>query len=183
MLKILKFILNDFKRIFFRLINNIQKYLLGDDILSIIIRMILLRIIGIKAAYNAKILADCDILGSNLHLGKRAFINRRCYFDLKGRVTIEDNVGIGHGVTFITSDHKIGPENNRAGHIVKGCIHSQDITLKTGSWVGANVTIMPGVIIGKGTVVATGSIVTKDVPDNVIVAGIPAKIIKTLEKN
>lgn len=167
--------------IYIRILNNIQKYLLFDDIFSIAIRMFILRLMGVNLGKGAKVLADCDILGGKrLTLGDGVCLNRCCYVDLCGYVTLEDGVGIGHGVTFITASHIMGPTYNRSGHNIKGAIGADDVLLKKGSWVGANATIMSGVTIGEGAVVATGSVVTKDVAPHTIVAGVPAKPIKEL---
>lgn len=165
--------------IYIRILNNLQKYCFFDDIISIKLRMLILTIIGVKHGKNTKILSDCDILGGGT-FGNNVFINRKCYFDLTGKVFIDDNVGVGHGVTFITALHIIGPDYNRSGHLQHGLIKAKNIHLKTGCWIGANVSIMPGITIGQGAVVATSSVVTKDVPPNTIVAGIPAKFIKAL---
>ncbi len=88
---------------------------------------------------------------------------------------------MGHGVTFITASHILGPSENRSNHVVKGLISSKDITVKKGAWIAANATIQPGVTIGEGAVVMTGAVVTKDVAPNTLVAGVPAKLIKTLD--
>ncbi len=167
-------------RIYVRILNTIQKYFLLDDIFSIHIRMIILRMIGVKYGNNVRILADCDILGKNLILGNNIFINRKCYFDLSGKIFINDNVGIGHGATFITASHLMGSGDNRSGFLTKGSIQPKNIYLKKGCWIAANVTIMSGVTVGEGAVVATGAVVTKDVSPNTIVAGVPAKMIKEL---
>ena len=110
------------------------------------------------------------------------FINRNCSFYIgygqnNQEIVIGDNVSIGMNVTFCCVSHKIADSECRAGE------HEYNsIIVKKGAWIGANVTILPGVIIGQGSVVAAGTLVKKDVPDNVVVAGVPAKIIKHLDK-
>lgn len=83
---------------------------------------------------------------------------------------------MGFNVVFCLVSHKIGESGQRAGKRIAGDIHIGD-----GSWIGANVTILPNVTIGKGCVVAAGSLVNKDCLDNCMYAGVPAKRIKALD--
>jgi len=86
-----------------------------------------------------------------------------------------DCVTIGHGVSFITAKHSIGDSSCRAGKVIGLSIFIED-----GVWIGANATILPGIKIKQGAIVAAGALVAKDVPGNVVVAGVPAKIIKSM---
>lgn len=112
--------------------------------------------------------------GKNLNIGKNVFINFDCTFLTLGGITIEDDVLIGSKVSLITENHPLEPQHR------KGLI-GKSILIKKNAWIGANATILSGVTIGKNAVVAAGAVVSKDVPDNVVVGGIPAKIIKTIE--
>lgn len=97
-----------------------------------------------------------------------------------GFITIEDFVLIGSGVHIYTTNHNYSDPNiliKDQGSNVK------DVVLKKGCWVGANAIILPGVTIGKNSVIGAGSVVTKSIPDNVVAAGNPAKILKTLLKD
>lgn len=111
--------------------------------------------------------------GKHTKIGKNVFINFDCVFLDLGGITIEDNVLIAPKVSLLTEGHPIEPENRHS--LTVGHIH-----IKKNAWIGANATILQGVTIGANAVVASGSIVTKDVPDNTIVGGIPAKILKTI---
>lgn len=112
--------------------------------------------------------------GKHTTIGKNVFINFDCVFLDLGGITIEDNVLIAPKVSLLSEGHPIEPENRQA--LVPGRIH-----IKRGAWIGANATILPGVTIGENAVVASGAVVSKDVQDNTIVGGIPAKIIKTIQ--
>ena len=107
--------------------------------------------------------------GKNLHIGKNVFINFDCTFLTLGGITIEDDVLIGPKVSLITENHPLDPQNR------KGLI-GKPILIKKNAWIGANATILPGVRIGKNSIVAAGAVVSKDVPDNVIVGGMSCKI-------
>ncbi|OPB98804.1 acetyltransferase [Elizabethkingia meningoseptica] len=112
--------------------------------------------------------------GKNIKIGKNVFINFDCVFLDLGGITIEDNVLIAPKVSLLSEGHPLEPETRHA--LVPKPIH-----IKKNAWIGAGATILQGVTIGENAVIASGAVVSKDVPDNVIVGGIPAKIIKTIE--
>jgi acetyltransferase-like isoleucine patch superfamily enzyme len=111
--------------------------------------------------------------GENINIGKNVFINHACTFMDRGGITLEDNVLIGPKVNLITTNHPINPAERRA-------TISQPILIKKGAWIGVGATILPGVTIGENSIVAAGAVVSKDVPDNSIVGGIPARLIKSI---
>jgi acetyltransferase-like isoleucine patch superfamily enzyme len=111
--------------------------------------------------------------GKHTKIGKNVFINFDCVFLDLGGITIEDNVLIAPKVSLLSEGHPIEPENRHA--LLPKAIH-----IKRNAWIGAGATILQGVTIGENSVVAAGSVVSKDVPDNVIVGGAPAKIIKEI---
>ncbi|MGE8513089.1 Acetyltransferase (isoleucine patch superfamily) [Chryseobacterium rhizoplanae] len=112
--------------------------------------------------------------GKNLNIGKNVFINFDCTFLTLGGITIEDDVLIGPKVSLITENHPLQPQHRKG-------LMGKSILIRKNAWIGANATILPGVTIGENAVIAAGAVVSKDVPDNVVVGGIPAKIIKTIE--
>jgi acetyltransferase-like isoleucine patch superfamily enzyme len=112
--------------------------------------------------------------GLFIKIGKNVFINHACTFLDMGGITIEDDAFIGPKVNLITENHPLDPANRKA-------LIAKPIVVKRNAWIGAAATIMPGVTIGENSVVAAGAVVTKDVPDNTIAGGVPAKIIKKLD--
>ncbi|WDP88522.1 MAG: sugar O-acetyltransferase [Desulfobacter sp.] len=112
--------------------------------------------------------------GKNITLGKNVFLNTGCTFQDCGGITIGDRTLIGQNVVLSTLNHGFEPEN-------RNTTYPSPIIIGTNVWIGANATVVPGVTIGDNAVVAAGAVVTKDVPANVVVAGVPAKIIKTIE--
>ena len=111
--------------------------------------------------------------GKHITIGKNVFINFDCTFLALGGITIEDDVLIGPKVSLITENHPLNPEERKG-------LTGKPILIKKNAWIGANATILPGVTIGENAVVAAGAVVSKDVPDNTIVGGIPAKFIKSV---
>lgn len=112
---------------------------------------------------------DC---GNRVFLGKNVFANHNLTVMSLGTVTIEDGAMLGPEVGLFTVNHE--PKNIRV-------LRTKEIHIKKNAWIGARVSILPGVTIGENAIVGTGSVVTKDVPDNSVAVGVPAKIIKTLD--
>lgn len=113
---------------------------------------------------------DC---GLNLHFGENVFVNAGCCFQDQGGIWIGDRCLIGHQVVFATLNHGETPED-------RGQLIAKPIVLESDVWVGSHATIMSGVHIGKGAIVAAGAVVTKDVPAYHIVAGVPARVLRKI---
>jgi acetyltransferase-like isoleucine patch superfamily enzyme len=109
--------------------------------------------------------------GKNLTLGKDVFVNIGCTFQDTGGITIGDGTLIGHGSTLTTLNHGVDPDR-RADMIPAPIVIGRKV------WLGAAVTVVPGVTIGDGAIVGGGAVVTRDVPANAIVAGVPARLIR-----
>lgn len=111
--------------------------------------------------------------GKFITVGKNVFVNNACTFMDRGGITLEDDVKIGPRANLITENHDLDPAKRRT-------LISNGILVKRNVWIGAAATILPGVTIGENSVVAAGAVVTKDVPPNTIVAGVPAKAIRQI---
>lgn len=111
--------------------------------------------------------------GRHIQLGKNVFINHACTFLDLGGIIIEDNVLIGPKVSIITENHPVNPDQRKM-------LEVKPVIIRRNCWIGANATILPGVTISENSVVAAGAVVTKNVPANTVVAGIPAKVIKKI---
>lgn len=110
-------------------------------------------------------------------IGPGCWIGQQCFFHSAGGITLERRVGIGPGVKILTSAHRIPPD--RATPILDGDIEAAPVTIGEGADVGVGAIILPGVRVGRGVQVGAGSVVTKDVEDYAIVAGVPARVIGT----
>lgn len=115
---------------------------------------------------------DC---GQNITVGKNVFINSGCHFQDQGGIVIGDGSQIGHQVTLATLNHGIAPEDRQT-------LYPAPIAIGSNVWIGAGATVVPGITIGNNSIVGAGSVVTKDIPENTIVAGVPARAIKSLYK-
>lgn len=118
----------------------------------------------------------CDY-GYNIHLGNNVYINYNCTILDVCRVKIGDDVLIGPSVEIYTAIHPMDWKE-RATRIEYG----KPVTIGNNVWIGGNVTICPGVTIGDRTVIGAGSVVSKDIPNDVVAAGNPARIIRHLHQ-
>lgn len=112
--------------------------------------------------------------GQNIKVGKNVFINSGCCFQDQGGIEIGDNVLIGQQVVIATINHDFEP-SKRAN------MFPAPVKIGDGVWVGAHATILAGVTVGNNAIIAAGAVVTKDVPANAVVGGVPAKLIKQIE--
>jgi len=112
--------------------------------------------------------------GKNIHVGENVFINSGCKMQDQGGIYIGDDVLIGHNVCLLTLNHAPEPE-------ARADMYPEPIYIEDKAWLGSNVTILPGIRIGEGAIVAAGAVVTKDVPAGSVVGGVPAKVIKKID--
>jgi maltose O-acetyltransferase len=146
-------------------------------------RTAILRAAGVSVGEHSLLLGPIIITGNDnpcqfLSIGERTLITGPFRVDLGAPVRIGNWVQIGHDVTFLTVSHEIGTASLRAG-----TRHYAPIEVGDGSWIASRVTVLPGVVIGRGAVVAAGSVVSRDVPENTMVAGVPARVIRTLSED
>jgi acetyltransferase-like isoleucine patch superfamily enzyme len=113
--------------------------------------------------------------GRNIRVGKGVFVNHGCEFMDRGGITLEDRVLIGPKVNLVTISHPVEPSRRRSTFCAP-------IVIKQNAWIGAAVSIMPGVTIGDNAIVGANAVVTKDVAADTIVGGIPAKLIRRFER-
>ncbi|GGH25170.1 nodulation protein L [Dyadobacter endophyticus] len=104
-------------------------------------------------------------------LGKNVFINHACSFLDIGGIIIEDDVMIGPRVNITSENHPLDPSDRKA-------LIPRPVRIRRNAWIGAGATILPGVTVGENAVVAAGAVVSRDVPPNTVVAGVPAKVVK-----
>lgn len=138
------------------------------------IRDRLSEIIGIQLDKSTRVFVPFHTnFGLFIRIGRNVFINHGCTFLDLGGITVEDDVLIGPKVNLISESHPLNPAGRRV-------LDLKRVLIKRNAWIGAAATILPGVTVGENSVVAAGALVTGDVPDNTVVAGVPAKIVKQL---
>lgn len=144
-------------------------------------RTALLRAAGVKIGRHSLIQGPVRITGTNsphhfLTIGDHTIITGPLHADLAAPVVIGNGVRIGHEVTLLTVNHAIGTPELRSG-----ISEFYGIEIGDGAWLASRVTVLPKVRIGAGAVVAAGAVVTRDVPPNTLVAGVPARVLRSLE--
>lgn len=140
------------------------------------IRELLSELTGSEVPESAKIFPPLySDFGRNLVIGRGVFINACCHFQDHGGVVLGDCSQIGHNVVFATLNHCLEPEKRRF-------TRAAPIVLGRNVWIGSNATICQGVTIGDNAVVAAGAVVTRDVPANTVVGGVPARCIKRVDE-
>ena len=116
----------------------------------------------------------CDY-GYNIEVGENFFANYNLVILDVGRVTIGKNAQIAPNVAIYTAGHPIHPDSRNSGYE-----YGIPVTIGDNVWIGGNVCVMPGVTIGSNVVIGAGSVVTRDIPDNVIAAGNPCRVIREI---
>jgi maltose O-acetyltransferase len=125
--------------------------------------------------FGMPILTGIGNIYERLVIGKECLVSWGCYLDLQAPVHVGDRVGFSPQISVLTSSHEVGSPYNRVGQL-----HALPVTIQDGVWLGARCTIMPGVTIHRGAVVAAGAVVTKDVPADMVVGGVPARVLREL---
>ncbi|MGM7429558.1 maltose O-acetyltransferase [Bacillus pacificus] len=135
------------------------------------------QLLGSSADGKAQINPDfrCDY-GYNIHVGKSFFANFNCVILDVCEVRIGDHCMFAPGVHIYTATHPLHPVERNSGKE-----YGKPVKIGNNVWVGGGAIINPGVSIGDNAVIASGAVVTKDVPNNVVVGGNPAKVIKTID--
>lgn len=113
--------------------------------------------------------------GKNITIGKDVFFNTGCSFQDRGGIHIGDGSLIGMNVNIATLNHGLDMKT-------RNTTYASPVTIGKSVWIGSGATILPGVTIGDRAVIAAGAVVTKDVPEGTVVAGVPAKVVKTIEE-
>ncbi|MFD2341099.1 acyltransferase [Clavibacter tessellarius] len=149
--------------------------LAGSLLVPMPVRMRVYRACGARIAPGARVFPGALFQSAQLTMGASSTINFRCVIDNWVPVVLGERVGVGVGVQMITSSHEMTNPSVRAGKM-----RYAPITIGDGAWIGSGVVILQGVTIGRGAVVAAGAVVTKDVPEDAIHGGLPAKLIRGL---
>ena len=117
----------------------------------------------------------CDY-GYNIHVGENFYVNYDCVILDVCEVRIGDNCLFAPGVHIYTAAHPLDPKER-----ISGLEFGKPVTIGNNVWIGGRAIINPGIQVGNNVVIASGAVVTKDVPDNVVVGGNPARVIKDIE--
>jgi maltose O-acetyltransferase len=144
------------------------------------LRTAIYRLAGLQIGPGSSVFGRLTLTGvgsirKRLHIGADCIINAPLFLDLSAEIRIGDRVSIGHHCVFVTSHHEVGPPENRAGLNI-----ARPIQIEDGAWIASRSTLLPGVTVSKSSIVASGAVVAKNVPSNVLVGGVPARSIKTL---
>jgi maltose O-acetyltransferase len=141
----------------------------------------ILRAGGLRIGSRSVVLGPIRMTGGGdrselFSIGFDCVITGRLHVDLGACVRIGNRVHVGHDVTILSVDHEIGSTTQRCGG------HDRmPVIVRDGVWIGSRVTILPGVTVGEGAIVAACAVVTRDVPPDTVVAGVPAQIVRELE--
>ena len=140
------------------------------------IRVLFSELIGKKVDEKFLLIPPFYATGGNeIRVGQNVFVNQNCTFYDLGGLDIADDVMIGPNVSIITSGHPLAPSQRRITTIGKPIVIEKNV------WIAAGAIIIGGVTVGENSVVAAGSVVTKDVPPNTLVGGNPAKVIRPID--
>jgi acetyltransferase-like isoleucine patch superfamily enzyme len=144
------------------------------------VRTAMLRAAGVKIGEHSLVQGKVRLTGNGnpcelLSIGEHTLVTGGLHVDLGAPIRIGNWVRIGHDVSLLTINHAVGPHYLRAGVSFFG-----EIVIEDGCWLASRCTVLPGVSIGAGAIVAAGSVVTRNVPKHTLVAGVPARVVREL---
>jgi maltose O-acetyltransferase len=144
------------------------------------LRVLVYRLLGIRIGRSTLIRGRLKLAGppgctSRFTIGSNCFLTTPLHIDLNSEVVIGNHVTIGHDVAIVTSAHHIGGPGRRCGQHVP-----RPIRIGDGCWIGARALLLPGVILGDGSIIAAGAVVSSNVEPHTIVGGVPARLIRRL---
>jgi maltose O-acetyltransferase len=144
------------------------------------LRTAALRAAGLRIGSRSMVMGPIDVTGPGgvqlLSIGEHSYITGPLHVDAGAQVRVGNRVHFGHDVLLLTMNHEIGPSEERCGALT-----AAPISVGDGAWLGSRVTILPGVSLGRGAVVAAGAVVTRDVAADTMVAGVPAVVVRHLD--
>lgn len=145
------------------------------------VRVVLLRWARVPIGHGTVIWGRPTIVGNarrhnNLSFGRDCVVNAGCHFDASGRIEVGHRVSIGQQVMILTNGHEFAGSQQRAGLNIIRTVEIHD-----GAWLSTRCTVLPGVVIGAGSIVAAGAVVTRSVEPNTLVGGVPARFIRALD--
>lgn len=141
------------------------------------LRKLMRQLIGKKVADSFRLFPPFYTdFGKNITLGENIFINSGCHFQDQGGIVIDDGCFIGHNVVLATINHALAPSQKRKNAYAP-------IHIGKNVWIGSNATVLSGVTVGDWAVIAAGAVVTKNVPAYAVVGGVPARLLKMIDKD
>jgi len=145
-------------------------------LLGIILRYILIQSLAKECGDNVCIMEGVYLLHpENLILGNNVSIHPMCYLDAQGSINIGNDVSIAEGSSLISFEHNY---SDNTIPIKDQGLSLGPISINSNVWIGAKATVLSNVTVGKGSIIGAGAVVTKNVDENIIVGGVPAKKIK-----
>jgi maltose O-acetyltransferase len=132
--------------------------------------------IGPRTTFGGRVSVESAVRPDRLlKIGSNCWINTGTSFELGASIRIGDRVSIAHDVALVTTSRQLEPASSRDGAVI-----ARPVVIGDGCWLGARSTILPGVTVGAGSIVAAGAVVTGDVAPNSLVAGVPARLVRIL---
>lgn len=153
--------------------------LLASEFLPARIRTPLMRASGYDIHPSSCFWPKASIRSKRIRVGKNVFVNVGFFFDGFAHLEIGDNVRIGQFVRILTATHEVGPAEQRC----RVEVVAKPIKVGKGSWIGCNVTLLPGANIAEGCVIGAGSVVTKSTLRNGLYFGTPARLVRLIDDN